>query len=236
MIVGWIAAGPPGSRPLVRRDRGKGYTREAMEPPSLSDVVRPAVTARAVDQDRAWAAGMAAAQAGNARAYALLLTEATPFVRALARRKCREPDLVEEVVQDVLLTVHRVRATYDPRRSFSAWLAAITARRAIDALRRRGRIRAHETEDEAAFETFPDPQANREDADAASQTVAALLAALPDRQRQALELVKVKEMSLAEAALASGQSVGALKVNVHRAIKALRLRMGARTDAPEDVS
>jgi RNA polymerase sigma-70 factor (ECF subfamily) len=179
-------------------------------------------------QDRAWSVLMVAAQGGDGRAYAALLVQIAPFVRALARRKCRDPETLEDVVQDVLLTVHRVRQTYDPDRSLCAWIAAITARRAIDALRRRGRIGAHETADDQAYETFADPSANKQDAGLASQTIAALLAELPARQRQALELVKVGEMSLLEASNASGQSVGALKVNVHRAIKALRARMEGR--------
>jgi DNA-directed RNA polymerase specialized sigma24 family protein len=49
-----------------------------------------------------------------------------------------------------------------------------------------------------------------------------MLGELTPKQREALELVKLKEMSLAEASAASGQSVGALKVNVHRAIQKLR--------------
>jgi RNA polymerase sigma-70 factor (ECF subfamily) len=168
---------------------------------------------------------MVRAQDGDGRAYAALLTEVSPFVRALARRRCRDEALLEDVLQDVLLTLHRVRATYDPARPFSAWLAAIAVRRTIDTLRRRGRIGAHETADERAYETFADPAANKEDAGMAREAVAALLAELPPRQRQALELVKVKEMSLSEAASRSGQSVGALKVNIHRALKGLRERL-----------
>jgi RNA polymerase sigma-70 factor (ECF subfamily) len=129
-------------------------------------------------------------------------------------------------VQDTLLTLHRVRATYDPNRSFCAWLAAIAARRAIDALRRRGRTRTREVRDEVAYETFADPAANNSDqASEAAGMVQALIAALPHRQRQALELVKLGDMSLAEASAASGQTTGALKVNVHRALKALRARL-----------
>ena len=52
------------------------------------------------------------------------------------------------------------------------------------------------------------------------------LARLPEGQRQAIEMLKLKEMSLKEASAASGQSVGALKVAVHRGIKALRALMG----------
>ena len=169
---------------------------------------------------------MARAQDGDGRAYAELLTGVAPFVRALVRRRCRDPELIEDVVQETLLTVHRVRATYDPHRPFSAWLAAIAARRAIDALRRGGRIGAHEGHDALAYETFADPGANKDqEAGEAAELVAALIQELPERQRQALELVKIGEMSLAEAAAASGQSVGALKVNVHRAVKALRVRL-----------
>lgn len=182
--------------------------------------------AKAVEQDRAWSALMAAAQDGDRLAYAELLTGVTPFIRALVRRRCRDPELMDDVVQDTLLTLHRVRASYDPRRPFSAWLAAIAARRAIDALRRQGRRRAHEAQDQAAYETFADGSANKsEEAAGTAEVLQLLIAALPERQRQALVLVKIGEMSLAEASAASGQSIGALKVNVHRALKALRGRL-----------
>jgi len=179
-------------------------------------------------QDRVWSCWMAQAQDGDTAAYARLLREILPFLRVLARRRCRDPDRCEDIVQDVLLTMHRVRHTYDPGRPFTPWLAAICDRRSIDALRKRVRLATHETDDPRAYETFADPGANKDlDAGDAAQALAALVAALPPAQREALELVKVKEMSLLEASQVSGQSVGALKVSVHRAIKALRLRVGA---------
>jgi RNA polymerase sigma-70 factor (ECF subfamily) len=182
-------------------------------------------------QDRVWSSWMRQAQEGDAAAYARLLHEILPFLRVLARRRCRDPDRCEDIVQDVLLTLHRVRHTYDPARPFTPWLAAICDRRAIDALRRRGRLAAHETADERALETFADPAANNIlDAGDAAEALAALMATLPPGQREALELVKVKEMSLLEAAQASGQSVGALKVAIHRAIKTLRLRVGGAAE------
>jgi RNA polymerase sigma-70 factor, ECF subfamily len=177
----------------------------------------------AIEQDRAWAELMIAAQAGDRAAYGQLLRAVTPFVRALARRYCRNPADLEELVQDSLLTLHRVRQTYDPARPFSPWLAAITSRRSIDGLRRRLRQARYEVADPGAHETFVDPQANNDVEHLRSaEEVGELLRLLPARQRAALEALKLKEMTLAEASLASGQSIGALKVNSHRALKALK--------------
>jgi RNA polymerase sigma-70 factor (ECF subfamily) len=174
-------------------------------------------------QEAQWGAWMRAAQAGDAVSYEQLLRSVSPLVRALARRYCRGPAQSEDVVQDVLLTLHRVRHTWDPRRPFTPWLAAIAARRGIDRLRREARIGRFEVSDELALETFAQPDANTESgALRAAEDVAPLLAALPERQRSALEAVKLRGLSVAEAASELGQSVAALKVNVHRGIQKLR--------------
>ncbi len=175
--------------------------------------------------DEQWSRLMAAAQSGDAAAYERLLREVVPFVRAVASHYHRAPYL-DEVVQDVLLTVHKVRHTYDPSRSLKRWLAMIARRRSIDMLRRRKRLDAHEIADAAAYETFVDPAANRHlERQVALDGLSEAVASLPPLQREAVELVKLREMSLAEASKLSGRSVAALKVNVHRAIKSLRKQM-----------
>jgi len=174
-----------------------------------------------------WSQLMAAAQDGDRASYETLLRETVPLVRAIASRWHRSPDSAEDVVQDVLLTLHRVRHTYDPSRPFTHWIATLARRRAIDALRRRGRTDRFESFDERAYETFADPATNRDLM--ARETGAALkqaMSALTEGQRQAIELLKLNELSLAEATKVTGKSVGALKVNVHRAMKALKARMG----------
>lgn len=177
-------------------------------------------------KNREWSRLMAAAQDGDRKAYEQLLREILPFLRALASRWHRTPDRREDVVQDILLTLHRVRHTYDPTRPFTHWLATLARRRSIDALRRRGRTDRVETFDEQAYETFSDPAANKEmTAFGDASGLQGAIAALPEGQREAVELLKLRELSLAEASKATGKSVGALKVNVHRAIKALRAQM-----------
>jgi len=169
---------------------------------------------------------MAAAQEGDRAGYERLLREILPFIRAVVGRQHRAPDRIEDVVQDVLLTLHRVRHTYDPARPFTHWLATVARRRSIDALRRRGRTDRVEVADPVAYETFADPAANREmEVRERAAGLGGAIAALPEGQREALELLKLREMSLAEAAETSGKSIASLKVSVHRAIKALRAKL-----------
>jgi len=176
--------------------------------------------------DRRRAAWMAAAQAGDRRAYEKLLADSVALIRAVARRQGVAIDHLDDVVQETLLTVHRVRHTFDPARSYDAWLAAIAARRAIDALRSLGRRDRREWHDEAALDHHPDAT----DASAATESeqrarrLHAAIASLPPGQREAIEQLGLRERSLREASELTGRRSGALKVNLHRALKALRER------------
>ena len=78
---------------------------------------------------------MIAAQAGDRIAYETLLRDCIPFIKLVVRGQGVHHDTIDDVVQETLITVHRARQTYDPGRSFTAWLRAIAQRRAIDALR-----------------------------------------------------------------------------------------------------
>jgi len=184
-----------------------------------------------IGTEERWRRLMKAAQDGDRAAYDSLLREVIPFIRALAARQNRANRWAEDAVQEVLLTIHRVRHTYDPNRPFKPWLATITQRRCVDLYRRKSRTEAYETFDESAHETFPDPAANRTlEISAETEGLGEAIASLPPQQREAVELLKLKEMSLAEASAASGRAVGALKVNVHRAIKSLRVRLRGERD------
>ncbi len=178
--------------------------------------------------DAALSALMAASQGGNRRAYQSLLRAAAPVAAASARRMGVPPDRVDDVVQDVLLTLHRARATYDPMRPFLPWLRAIARRRAIDVLRTHSRTAAREVADEHAYVNHPGAEP---DADAGldraeqARLLADAIALLPPGQRQAVEVLALRERSLEEASGLTGRSKVALKVNLHRAIQALRARL-----------
>jgi RNA polymerase sigma-70 factor (ECF subfamily) len=165
---------------------------------------------------------MARAQAGEQEAYRRLLEDITPFIRALAARRLRDASEVEDAVQDVLLTVHVIRHTYDPARPFAPWLAAIANRRIIDRLRRQMRANSRQTPLSSWHETFSDPAANSHSAGSDAGALRTAIESLPSGQRQAIKMLKLEEMSLKEAAAASGMSIAALKVATHRAIGTLR--------------
>ncbi len=174
--------------------------------------------------DEELASLMRAAQAGDAGAYTRLLAEIAPRIRRVVRNQRRflANDDIEDLVQEVLLSAHAVRATYDPDRPFMPWLMAITRNRLADSARRHAR-RAHEITVEEMPVTFPDEETNIEDEGYRDpEALRQAIEALPPGQRAAIEMVKLREMSLKEAAAASGTSVGALKVSVHRAVAALR--------------
>lgn len=185
-------------------------------------VVAAADSTQTPDQRRA--AWMAAAQAGDRQVYEKLLADSVGLIRAAARRRGVAPDHVDDVVQETLITVHRVRHTYDPSRSYDAWVTAIANRRAIDALRSRGRRDSRELHNEFALDNHPD----HDDASVATESeqranqLREAVEQLPPAQREAMVQLGLREHSLKEASKLTGRKPGALKVNLHRALKTLR--------------
>jgi len=176
------------------------------------------------------AAWMVAAQAGDRAAYETLLRDCIPSIKRVARGQGIRPDLIDDVVQETLLTVHRARQTYDPNRSFTAWLRTIAQRRAIDVLRRVGRTRTREVYAPLAYENHSDPSgATEETAFHIDHTqVLSAVGKLSARQREAVEHLAFQSQSLAQAATITGRSTGSLRVDWHRALKTLYARLGGK--------
>ena len=185
-----------------------------------------------------WSKRMALAQGGDREQYRALLLEIEPYLRSIARRCFKHPADAEDAVQDVLLTVHSVRHTYDPHRPFAPWLAAIANRRVIDRLRSETRKKAREIEltpehesfsrEAFAHETFSQAATNHDGI--AERALHEAIGKLPPEQRDAIRMLKLSEMSLKEASRMSGRSIAALKVATHRAVTNLRkLLKGGQT-------
>jgi RNA polymerase sigma factor (sigma-70 family) len=187
------------------------------------------VNARPLYRDLDWAILMARAQDGDGVAYQRLLQEITPCLRSLVARRHRSADDVEDAVQDILLTIHSIRHTYDPTRPFGPWLVTIADRRSIDRLRRNIRHKRRETPLEPEHEVFVDAHADV-DVKPDTRELTRAIGELPPAQQKAIHLLKIREMSLKEAASVSGMSITSLKVNTHRALKSLRKLLAGRNE------
>jgi RNA polymerase sigma factor (sigma-70 family) len=198
--------------------------------PTSSARRRNPATAETLAKDRQLADLMRRAQDGDRIAYSALLHELQPMVRRMIQRRMTafNGNDHEDVIQDILLSLHTARATYDPARPFLPWLKTIVLNRMIDSMRRRSRRNANEILVDEMPMDIPDDMAGSAgaqigDADALRKAVSAL----PQGQRIAIELLKFRELSLKEASAQTGMSVSGLKASVHRAMKSLRSSLGA---------
>lgn len=182
------------------------------------------------DHEEHWRALLRSAQDGDGRAYAQLLSELLPMLRRIVTHKWPSAPDIEDVVQEVLVSLHTVRHTYDPNRPFMPWFMTITTRRIADAARRRYARSANETTVDVFPETFSGDQTKTEQETSDDQeALRKVMSTLPDGQRQAIELLKIQGLSLQEASQITGKSVASLKVSVHRAIKAMREALERKT-------
>jgi RNA polymerase sigma factor (sigma-70 family) len=165
----------------------------------------------------------AAALAGDACAYRVVLGELGALLRGYYRRRLAGlPDEVEDLVQECLLAIHCKRHTWRADQPLTAWVHTIARYKLIDLLRARSRREALHDPLDDELEVFA--QADTEAAHA-RRDLGQLLATVPERQRQALLMVKVEGASVADTARATGMSEASVKVGVHRTIKALAARV-----------
>jgi RNA polymerase sigma factor (sigma-70 family) len=161
---------------------------------------------------------MIQALAGDEASYRALLTELSSSLRAFYRRRLGGLAAeVEDLVQETLLAIHNQRHTYDPARPLTAWCFAIAKYKLIDMLRRRGRGDAlTDPLDDESWLAAADLEAGM-----AARDLARVLAELPDRHRLPIVHMKLEGRSVAETARLTGMSEAAVKVGVHRGLKAL---------------
>ena len=166
------------------------------------------------------------AQAGDAAAYRAFLRELAAHLRRfIGKRLQGRPHEVEDLAQECLIAVHEKRHTYDTAKPLTPWIHAIARYKLADHLRRNRHAEVASDD----IDDAPDARATAtHDAGDARRDLAKLLARLPQRQRLPILHVKIEGLSVAETASVTGMSMSAVKVGIHRGLKALAAMVGER--------
>jgi RNA polymerase sigma-70 factor (ECF subfamily) len=151
--------------------------------------------------------------------------ELRSFVARTGKLRFASPDKADDLIQEVLLSIHRKRDLYSPRMPILPWIYAIAKYRWIDGLRSEGRVPKTVDWDEEIEASLWNPV--EEEPLAAASLAAALLEPLSDRQKQILVMAKSEEVPLAEVARRFGMSLSAVKLTIHRAIRSIRAKNSA---------
>jgi RNA polymerase sigma-70 factor, ECF subfamily len=165
---------------------------------------------------------MVLAQDGDGAATSRLLTALAPRLRAFFRGKGASSEDAEDLVQETLIAIYTKRAMFDPGQRLLSWTYAIARYRMIDRWRHTKR-RGHELPIEDFEHVL---MAQQPEAGDPKRDIARLLATLPNKQRTAIELVKIKDMSINEACAATGWTASDIKISIHRGLKSLMALVG----------
>ena len=176
------------------------------------------------EREQRWAEAMRAERRGEAVAYERMLKEvATALRRSLAPRLVRVSlgaHEADDLVQEILIGLHRKRHTWDPARPFLPWLHTITRYKLIDFMRqRRGDTRRRV---DLALEDWVEiVESPADEADCSAWEVDRHLAVLPVSQRRIVRAIAVEGASVRNVARGLATSEGAVRVTLHRAIRRL---------------
>lgn len=171
-----------------------------------------------VDKYHEFAALLRAGNSGDRASYARFLSEISPVLRRMISAKVPQAD-AEDVLQEVLISVHKARHTYDGERPIMPWLAAITHFRMTDYLRKHYASMKHQTTDIAEMEEF---LADVTQSDDSNENIDELLKDVPEKQKRILTMMHVEGFTARQVGEKLNMNESAVKVAAHRALKKIR--------------
>jgi RNA polymerase sigma-70 factor, ECF subfamily len=176
------------------------------------------------ERDKTIAGLLILGQQGDQSAYETFLIEAAAILRAYLRKRM-DSEMVEDVLQDTLLSIHRFRHTFLAGRPVGPWMYAICSHRIADHYRRKRRIQL--VESDIGIDEHRASQIETRN-QVLSGTATEAVRALPQRQRQVIELLKIEGLSVKEVALQTGMSESSVKTTAFRGYETIRKRFGTK--------
>ncbi len=160
---------------------------------------------------------------GDTQAYAQLLKETARLLRPYLSKRIYASTEVDDVLQEILISIHKARHTYDGQRPYKPWMFAIAKFRLQDHLRAHYADHLHDAEDLSELEEMlPDDVT---ETDFNHESISVEVEKLPEKQATILRLMHQEGYTAKEVAAKIGMNESAVKVAAHRAYKILRERL-----------
>lgn len=169
-------------------------------------------------QDRHLSTLLRSAQAGDQNAYTEFLLSATTLLRKYLSRKVFQQDLVEDVLQETLLAIHKARHTFIEGKKIGPWMYTIANYKAIDCIRSVSSRKL----DYFSYDEFDELAQENEEQEFSSADLQEALEALPEQQCKIIQLLKIDGFSVKEVAQRLNLSEANVKVIAHRGYSSLK--------------
>ena len=175
------------------------------------------------DTDDNLAALMQQALNGNARAYAALLKETARLLRPFLAKRLYASSEVDDVLQEILVSIHKARHTYDGTRPYKPWVYAIAKFRLQDHLRAHYADHLHHAVELSELENSLSGDVT--EAGFNYESISGEVRKLPEKQATILRMMHQDGYTAKEVAEKIGMTEPAVKVAAHRAYKILREKL-----------
>jgi len=160
---------------------------------------------------------------GDQRAYTEILQETARFLRPFLAKRLSFTNEPDDLLQEILLSIHRVRHTYDGNRPYKPWVYAIARFRLQDYLRTHYADQLHHADDISELENYL--HENVTESVISYESISGEIGKLPQRQATILQLMHQEGYTAKEVAEKLGMNESAVKVAAHRAYKVLRQKL-----------
>ena len=194
---------------MFRKDGGKGYERRLKK--------------QMTEENIKYQELMRQTLAGDTRAYETLLKESARLLRPFLARYLKGNSEADDVLQEILISLHRAKHTYDGTRPYKPFLFAIAKFRLKDYMRRYyGNKLRHAIDIADIEEILPNPVT---ESDVSHELLTEGLHQLPKKQAEIVRLMHIEGYTAKEIGAKLGMNESAVKVAAHRAYKKLRAVM-----------
>jgi RNA polymerase sigma-70 factor (ECF subfamily) len=160
---------------------------------------------------------------GDKHAYAEILQETSRFLRPFLAKRLSFTNEVDDLLQEILISIHKARHTYDGKRPYKPWVYAIAKFRLQDHLRTHYADQLHHADDISELEDYL--HENVTESAITYESISGEVEKLPQKQATILQLMHQEGYTAKEVAKKLGMNESAVKVAAHRAYRVLRQKL-----------